>query len=316
MNKALSFPIIPQKIAVISSETAAGYGDFIAQLNNNPYNYKFYVKLFSAYMQGEEAEQSIITALENIYKYEEFFDLVVIIRGGGSQADLSCFNNYWLAYNITQFPIPVLTGIGHEQDESVVDIVAHTRLKTPTAVAEFLISKFQDAEDYINDLNYRIVNITREYIDEEKRRISRCLLLLAPTVTKIISANNNRLNVMYLNILNTARETISGRNKKIDMLAHNIKSTIKELIINNLRSCDFLFKVVKNSAPNYLSNKKYQLEILGKKNHYLDPKNILKLGYSITYHNKRNIRISTELENDDMIETVLYKGKLISKVIK
>ena len=316
MNKALHFPVLPRRVAVISSETAAGYGDFIAQLNNNPENYRFYIKLFPAYMQGEDAEQSIIAALEKIYVYEKFFDIVVIIRGGGSQADLSCFNNYWLAYNITQFPLPVLTGIGHEQDESVVDIVAHTRLKTPTAVAEFLISKFQDADDYVSDLNYKIVNITREYIDKEKRRISKSLLMLAPTVTRIISVNNNRLNIKYIDILNAAKKAVSGGFLKIDLLANNIRALTKESIIKNIRTCDFLLKIIESSASNYLSNKRYQLEILGKKNHYLDPKNILKLGYSITYHNKSNIRIASELKKDDIIETVLYKGKVASKVLK
>lgn len=316
MNKAIPFPIIPQKIAVISSETAAGYGDFIAQLNNNPDKYKFYIKLFPAFMQGEEAEQSITAAFDRIYKYEEFFDLVVIIRGGGSQADLSCFNNYWLAYNITQFPIPVLTGIGHEQDESVVDIVAHTRLKTPTAVAEFLISKFQDAEDYVSELNNSIVHITREVINEEKRRISKCLLLLAPTVTKRISVNNNRLGVMYLNILNAAKKNITGRVQKIDLFLQNIKSLTREYIVKNSRLNEFLYKMIKSSLPNYLSNKKYQLEILKKKNHYLDPENILKLGYSVTYHNNKNIKSSAELKKDDIIQTILYKGKLKSKVLK
>ena len=127
MNHELELPVLCQKIAVISSETAAGYGDFIDQLTRNAYGYKFYYKLFPAVMQGEEAEKSIIRAFDRIYQYESFFDAVVIIRGGGSQADLSCFNSYWLAYHITQFPIPILTGIGHEQDDSVADLVAHTR---------------------------------------------------------------------------------------------------------------------------------------------------------------------------------------------
>ncbi len=117
------------------------------QLTRNHFGYKFYVKLFPAVMQGEEAEQSIIAALDAIFRYEEFFDLVVIIRGGGAQSELNCFNSYWLAYHICQFPLPVLTGIGHEQDETIADLVAHTRLKTPTAVAEFLIGLFQQADE-------------------------------------------------------------------------------------------------------------------------------------------------------------------------
>ena len=135
MNRELEFPRLPKRIAVISSETAAGYGDFTDQLLNNEYDFQFHLKLFPAYMQGEDAENSIIHALEDIHRYENFFDVVVIIRGGGSQADLSCFNNYRLALHVVQFPLPILTGIGHEQDETIVDLVAHSQLKTPTAVA-------------------------------------------------------------------------------------------------------------------------------------------------------------------------------------
>ena len=316
MNKAILFPLLPQKIAVISSETAAGFRDFIDQVNNNPYNYNFYVKLFPAYMQGEEAEQSIITALDNIYKYEDFFDVVIIIRGGGAQSDLDCFNNYWLAYHITQFPIPVLTGIGHEQDESVVDIVAHTQLKTPTAVAEFLLSKFRNAENCINELENKIVNICTDIINKEKSRINRYLLVLTPTVTKTISESINKLNVIQYNILAGAQKMMSNRIRILDLLIQRMKSLSKEYIIKKSQSFIFINKRFNNSFKNYFSNKNYKLSILGKRSHYLDPKNVLKLGYSITYHNNKNIKSSSELENDDLIETVLYKGKINSKVAK
>ena len=117
MNKELPLSPVPQKIAIISSETAAGYKDFIDQLDHNPYGYIFYRHLFPGIMQGEQAESSIIQAFEKIFSYTDFFDAVVIIRGGGSKSDLATFDNYNIAYYITQFPIPVLTGIGHEQDK-------------------------------------------------------------------------------------------------------------------------------------------------------------------------------------------------------
>jgi len=140
MNKELQLPLVPQKIAVISSATAAGYQDFVNQLDNNKQGFVFYIKLFQATMQGTETAPSIMAALERIFGYDDFFDAVVIIRGGGATADLSSFDNYDLAYFVTQFPLPVITGIGHEKDDTIVDLVAHTRLKTPTAVAEFFIA--------------------------------------------------------------------------------------------------------------------------------------------------------------------------------
>jgi exodeoxyribonuclease VII large subunit len=151
MNKEVEFPLAPQKIAVISSETAAGYRDFTDHLLNNPAGYIFYPKLFPAVMQGSQTEISVIEALDHIYEYEDLFDVVVIIRGGGSQIDLSCFDNYNLAYHITQFPLPVITGIGHEKDNTIVDLVAHTRLKTPTAVAEFLIGEVAGFDQQIEE---------------------------------------------------------------------------------------------------------------------------------------------------------------------
>ena len=316
MNKSLPFPVLPQKIAVISSGTAAGYGDFINQIQNNPYNYKFYIKLYPAYMQGEEAEKSIIEALDKIFKYESYFDIVVIIRGGGSQADLSCFNNYWLAYNVAQFPIPVLTGIGHEQDESVVDIVAHTHLKTPTAVAEYLISAFQNAEDYINELQNNIIDICSETVIKEKEKISRYALIIAPVVSERISKNYNKINILQINILSSSNKLISLQVKITDILSQKIKSLYREYVIKNSQRIFLLNKYLKDYCINYFSDKYYGLEILDKKNHYLNPQNILKRGYSITLHNGKNIKSSDELKNEDLIDTILYKGRIKSKVTK
>ena len=168
MNKELELPLVPQKIAIISSPSAAGYEDFMEQLANNGNGYKFYTKLFPAVMQGNQAEQSIVEALDRIYPYEDFFDVVVIIRGGGSQVDLSCFDNYNIAYHITQFPLPVLTGIGHEKDDSIADLVAHTRLKTPTAVAEFILDGVAAFEERINLMQQETISLVENRMEEEK----------------------------------------------------------------------------------------------------------------------------------------------------
>jgi exodeoxyribonuclease VII large subunit len=163
MNKEIGFPYAPQKIAVISSKNAAGYTDFIKQLKENSYGYTFYTALFDSAMQGADTEKDIIDALNKIADYIEIFDLVVIIRGGGSQADLSWFDNYNIAYHVTQFPLPVLTGIGHEKDMSVTDLVAHKALKTPTATAEFIIECISDAENHLYEMWQRIKDISFQY---------------------------------------------------------------------------------------------------------------------------------------------------------
>ena len=146
LNRELEIPMLPQRIAVISSATAAGYGDFCNQLASNVYGFRFYVKLFQAAMQGDDVERSVIAALDAVAARMDDFDVVIIIRGGGAVSELSCFDSYNLAYNIANFPLPVITGIGHERDDTVADVVAHTKVKTPTAAAEFIISKVFDTE--------------------------------------------------------------------------------------------------------------------------------------------------------------------------
>ena len=173
MNRELPFPLVPQRIAVISSETAAGYGDFMKSLENNRHGFIFQTTLFPATMQGDEAPPSIISAMEKIYESESDFDCVAMIRGGGSKADLDCFNQYDLAYFITQFPLPVITGIGHERDESVADMVAHQGLKTPTAVAEFLVDQLLAFEFRLSALLDRLSSSVRSRVQGDLNRLDR-----------------------------------------------------------------------------------------------------------------------------------------------
>lgn len=168
LNKELGLPEVANRIAVISSPTAAGYEDFYHQLEKNRPGFKFYTKLFPAVMQGERSEASIIEALEKIYIHRDLFDVVAIIRGGGASADLNCFDLYMLANNIAQFPLPVISGIGHERDITVVDVVSHTRAKTPTAVAEFIIDHMSVTASQLLDLQNRVVAVSENTILKEK----------------------------------------------------------------------------------------------------------------------------------------------------
>lgn len=172
LNKELKLPELTNRIAVISSPTAAGYEDFCDQLANNIYGFAFYTKLFPAIMQGERSEASVISALEKIYAYKDNFDAVAIIRGGGSSSDLSCFDSYLLATNCAQFPLPIISGIGHERDVTVVDAVAHTRAKTPTAVAEFLIAHLADTAEELMDLQQQLVEKNSSKIQNEQNSLA------------------------------------------------------------------------------------------------------------------------------------------------
>ena len=173
MNKEIPFPRVPQRIAVISSDRAAGYGDFMESIQNNNYGFLFHTKLFPAVMQGEEVTGSITAALDKVFESVSEFDCVAIIRGGGSKADLESFNHYELAYFITQFPLPVLTGIGHERDESVADMVAAYGLKTPTAVAEFLVDQLLAFEFRLSALHDQLTTSVKRIVQSRSSMLER-----------------------------------------------------------------------------------------------------------------------------------------------
>ncbi|MHB8882122.1 MAG: exodeoxyribonuclease VII large subunit [Thermodesulfovibrionales bacterium] len=193
LNKARELPLLPRRIAVISSPTAAGYSDFFRHLDTNPYGYWFGHTLFPALMQGPEAEQSILSALLSIQKKSAAFDCVVIIRGGGSVIDLNCFDSYALAARVAAFPLPVITGIGHEKDDTVVDLVAHTRMKTPTAVAEFLISGTRCFEQRVLDLERRVIQQAGEMLQSNRLKLNSYAQKLLLVPVRLTPVFRNRL---------------------------------------------------------------------------------------------------------------------------
>lgn len=224
MNKELEMPLRPQRIAIISSATAAGYGDFMDQLKNNEYHFAFYTHLFQAVMQGDQAESSIISALDKIYKHVDLFDIVIIIRGGGATTDLACFDNYLLALNCAQFPLPILTGIGHQRDNTIVDIVAHLSLKTPTAVAEYLIQCMYTCRNEVTDVFVNIINEVKNKINAENQHLTTIRWKLRQSLqsrvtTKAIhlEKQKNRLISSVNNILNFHYNKLALLNKSIEI---------------------------------------------------------------------------------------------------
>lgn len=200
MNKQLELPKLVQRIAIISSATAAGYGDFIDQMQQNTSGLVFYTHLFPAIMQGDQAESSIIAALDKVYNNIQLFDIVVIIRGGGAVTDLACFDSYNLAINCAQFPLPILVGIGHQRDNTILDLVAFRSLKTPTAVAEFLIQRLQLADNELFSTYNTILSNVNQKVNNEKQQLINIRwklkqALKAKTTTRLISLNRqiNRL---------------------------------------------------------------------------------------------------------------------------
>lgn len=195
LNKELPFPALPQRIAVISSSFAAGYGDFYDQLMNNPYGFVFYPHLFAAPMQGNKVEQGVISALDRIAENIDSWDVVVIIRGGGATSDLSCFDTYDLANNCAQFPLPIITGIGHQRDDTVLDAVAHTRAKTPTAAAELLIHAVAAQSAMLEDVSARLGVAARSVLETRRRQLAAALQRLPVSVALYLQRQGHRLDM-------------------------------------------------------------------------------------------------------------------------
>lgn len=171
LQKALQILSLPRRVAVISSADAAGYGDFCDQLKHNRFGFKFQVQLYPAVVQGDTAARSVVQALNSIVALEEEWDVVVIIRGGGASTDMSCFDDYNLASHCAQFPLPIIAGIGHTRDVSVVDMVVHTSVKTPTAAAEWLIERVAEQVDRVGGLMLRLQRATQNAVSREKNRL-------------------------------------------------------------------------------------------------------------------------------------------------
>jgi exodeoxyribonuclease VII large subunit len=305
MNKELQLPLVPQKIAVISSATAAGFQDFMNQLEHNDFGFKFYTKLFQATMQGGDAVPSIINALERIFEFEDFFDAVVIIRGGGATADLSSFDNYDLAFNITQFPLPIITGIGHEKDVTIIDLVAHTRMKTPTAVAEFLIKGMERFYDRMLEMENEIVELTRNVIESHQKGLEQAATNLNYVVSDFINKNQSQLTKKGNQIQRAVKQfsfqkerdlnrTKNRTKSKVLLLfavsktnlsqkRRNLKHVVKGTMLTQLSVLDQYKKLLTARAKKMMHNEEERVHFHENTARLINPKNVLKRGYTLTF---------------------------------
>lgn len=283
MNKELQLPRLLQRIAVISSASAAGYGDFCNQLEQSPF--RFSTKLFPAVMQGEQVEKSIIAALDKIAAAPDY-DAVAIIRGGGAVSDLSGFESYMLAANVAQFPLPVLTGIGHERDDTVVDFVAHTRLKTPTAVAAFLISRAQDELDHLQRLDADLEDTLAAILQRHRETLKHCMLRLSAHVDKFGHLGRQRLTLISSRLTLCAAQAVNRNQHRLENLDSRLHT----------------------AAGHYFLCHRNRLAMLEKDIAMADPARILRRGYSMTTKDGHIIRNAADLKPGDRVTTTFSEG--------
>jgi len=315
MNKELEFPVIPQRIAIISSGNAAGYTDFLKHLTGNSYGYVFQTTLFETPMQGSETEEGVLRSFDRIALWIDNFDTVVVIRGGGSQTDLSWFDNYKIAYHITQFPLPVLTGIGHEKDLSVTDMVAWKALKTPTAAADFLIERMNEAESHLSEMSDAIRTGSHALLDTSKQRVENFRMKLIPVAKMMVSEIKEELSGMIIALIDIGKEYIV----RAGILPANQRSRLfsasRSMIGHNDTELKRSSLKMMSEAPGFLKRNILRIEGFENSLKILDPANVLRRGYTITSLKGKIIKLSSELKQGDLINTRFSDGQVNSEVV-
>ena len=290
LQKELVLPQFAQRIAVISSENAAGYGDFCHQLADNPQQLKFYTRLFPAVMQGEGVEESVIGALNSINEDIEKFDAVVIIRGGGATSDLSGFDTLRLAENVANFPIPIITGIGHDRDESIVDMVAHTKVKTPTAAAALLIDHLNHVLERLLDAQAELIAAVRHRSELEQARLVRMSEKIPMLFSLVKTRQEQRIERHLANITASLNDKLSREHHRLSLIESQFGPTLLQ----------------------QLTRENYRLQLLQQRLEALNPQRLLQRGYSITLCKGKVVRDARQLKAGDEIETKLANGKITS----
>ena len=286
LNKELQWADVPQRIAIISAEGAAGYGDFMNQLHSNPYGLQFYTCLFNAVMQGSQTVPTVLAALDRINQHIDLFDCVVIIRGGGATSELNSFDNYDLASYVANFPIPVIVGIGHERDVTVLDYVAAMRVKTPTAAAEWLIQRGAEALAHLNDLQDEVINAVRDNVSQAKEQQAYFTSMIPATARRIIDTNHLRLN----------------------NYAKSIPFAVSNLITNQRTMLSHVMERMGDNVARVMQREQQRLQALHDKATLLSPVNTLQRGYSLVRKDGHCITAADQLHPGDNISVQFAEG--------
>lgn len=294
LQKELIMPLFAQRVAVISSDNAAGYDDFCNQLQNNEKGLAFSVKLYPAVMQGESTEASVIEALERIYKDEDKFDVVVIIRGGGATSDLSGFDTLALAENVANFPLPIIVGIGHNRDESVLDLVANMSVKTPTAAAAFLIDRLAAVAARVDAAATSLSKYVTNRIEQEKSRIKYLSSVLPSLYAAVKSRENMRISRMSDSLYVAVRQIVASEKARLDLMPQRLSGAWRQVVVGE----------------------SHRLQMLEQRAAASDPKKMLARGYTLTLHDGRAVTDLSSLKKGDMLTTLFAGGEVVSEVNK
>ncbi len=312
MNSLLPLPRVISRVAVVSSATAAGFGDFCNQLEQSGYHFR--LQLFAATMQGDGVERSVIEALDRIAAEWQNWDVVVIIRGGGAATDLNGFDSYLLAANVAQFPLPVLTGIGHERDETVIDYVAHTRLKTPTAVAAFLIDSRKREGDELQSLQERLARALQQRITEERTRFTSLHHRFALASSQYVGMQRDQLLRLASRLELLTQSRLQMEHAGVLRLASRLELLAQSNLQLERQQLDIYPQRLRQAVERLFFEAHQQHQLLERSLKLAGPERILSLGFSITLKDGKAVRHADQLQPGDEIETRLQTGSVRSVV--
>ena len=294
LNKQKQLPSVPQRIAVISVETSKGYSDFMLTLQKNSWQYRFQPTLFPSILQGDKALISIPNRLLEIAKRQQEFDCVVIVRGGGGDTGMSCYDDYRLAAAVATFPIPVITGIGHSTNETVTDMVAFANKITPTEVAYFLIQQFHNFSIHVDEYKEKIAKLVQQQLQEQEFHFSKIYRQLMLTINTYNHKKEKEIQILEQRLHHYSIQFLSKNNNDLQNITQRIKNNVFQYIM---------------SQQNFVTQTKTKIELL-------HPNNILKRGYSITLKNGKAIRNADELATGEIIVTKFLQSEVESVVKK
>jgi exodeoxyribonuclease VII large subunit len=314
LNKKLPIPAIPKRIAIISVETSKGYADFLEVIEKNPWHYKIFHFLFPAILQGENAISSIMYQLDKIRKVIHHFDLVAIIRGGGGDVGLSCYNSYELTKAIANFPLPVVTGIGHATNETVAELISNFNAITPTKLAEFLLQKFHDFAQPVNSAQLRLVQLSRLILEESRHNLQFEARTFRNATGKTISLNRLEIKNTERTLEKQSYAHLQSQIIHLTNLSHLLKKDSMHIVQNQNATLKYLIQSLPKASANLVMQTNRNLLELENSVRMLSPEAILKRGYSIIWKNGKLVKSVEDVENGDVITAQILDGKIVSKV--
>lgn len=314
LNRGLTMPLLPKRVAVISVETSKGYSDFMQTLHQNEQGYVFQTELFPSILQGDKAISGILAQLQRIEVRREEFDVAVIVRGGGGDVGMSCYDDYELTRRVATFPIPVLTGIGHSTNLTVTDMVAHANFITPTDVAFSLLESFRRFEQQLNDTMSRIVQCAQTRLAETQQSLTLTQTALQYKLPKLLDEHRNRLGEISKELVFKSRELTMNQTFRLKILMQDMEKNIRLHLNREKQQLQLKAEALPKSCRTSMRRRMQECDDLDGKLRLLSPENVLRRGYSITLKNGKAVTAAESVQPGDLLVTRFYEGEVTSRV--